>query len=169
MHTLMKQLFKKIGDVAITLGTTTRTLRFYEEEGLIEPLRTSKGTRLYSDDDMSRLRVILLLVAADVPIQAIKELSTARSKSKTGDDASQLVSRLLNNLRETVVEKKNQYALLERELGITDKTIQQCFGCSLRPTRDTCFSCTVVPDFRRTFMVKLIAEQNDTGSRAGGR
>ena len=165
----MKQPLKKIGDVAITLGTTTRALRFYEEEGLIEPMRTPKGTRLYSGDDVTRLRVILLLVAADVPIQAIKELSTTRSKSKTGDAASRLVSRLLNKLRETVVEKKNQYVLLERELGITDRLVQQCFGCSLRPTRDTCFSCTVVPNFRRAFMVKLIAEQNDTGSRAGGR
>ena len=81
MHTLMKQPFKKIGDIAITLGTTTRTLRFYEEEGLIEPLRTSKGTRLYSDDDMSRLRVILLLVAADVPIQAPAALTCATTAS----------------------------------------------------------------------------------------
>lgn len=158
----------KIGDVARMLGTTTRALRFYEEEGLIEPVRTSKGTRLYSDDDLSRLRVILLLIAADAPIQAIKELSTARSKSKTGDAASELVSRLLNKLRETVVEKKNQYALLEQELESTDKLVRQCAGCSLRPTRDTCFSCTVVPDFRRAFMIKLIAEQSDTDSRAGG-
>lgn len=160
----------KIGDVARVLGTTTRALRFYEEEGLIEPVRTSKGTRLYSDDDLSRLRVILLLITADVPIEAIKELSTARSKSETGEAASELVSRLLNKLRETVVAKKNQYALLEQELEFTDKLVRQCAGCSLRPTRNTCFSCTVVPDFRRAFMIKLIAEQSDTGSdcSAGG-
>ena len=161
----MKQHLVKIGDVALTLETTTRTLRFYEEEGLIEPVRTSKGTRLYSDEDISRVRVILLLVDADVPVQTIKELCKARSKSKTGDEASQLVSALLNKLRETVVEKKTQYALLEQKLGITDALVQQCFGCSLKPTRDTCFSCTVVPDFRRDFMVKLIVEQNDNNSR----
>lgn len=162
----MKQPLKKIGDVATALGTTTRAVRFYEEEGLIEPTRTPRGTRLYSDDDVTRLRVILLLVAADVSIQEIKELCTARSKSKTGDAASQLVSHLLNRLRETVVEKKNRYAMLERELGATDKLVQRCFGCSLRPTRDTCFSCTVVPDFRKAFMIKLIAEQENRGSRA---
>lgn len=155
----MKQSFKKIGDVAIALGTTQRTIRFYEGEGLIEPVRTSKGTRLYSDDDIARLRVILLMAAADIPIQAIRELSLIRSKSESGDEASQRVSRLLNKLRETVIEKKNRYALLEQEIGITDKLVQQCFGCSLKPTRDTCFSCSVVPDFRSDFMVRLIAEQ----------
>ena len=161
----MQHPLKKIGDVAVMLETTTRALRFYEEEGLISPMRTPKGTRLYSSDHVTRLRVILLLAAADVPIQVIKELSMARSKSKTGDTASKQVSHLLDKLRKIVVEKKNLYSRLERELGSTHKLIQQCFGCALRPTRDTCFSCTLVPDFRKAFMVKLIAQQNDPGTR----
>jgi DNA-binding transcriptional MerR regulator len=162
---------KKIGDVAMALRTTTRALRFYEEEGLIVPIRTPKGTRLYSDHDVTRLRVILLLVAADVPIQTIQELSTVRSKSRTGNAASRSISRLLNKLRETVVEKKNRYAELERELDVTDKIVQQCFDCPLKPTRETCFSCTVVPDFRSVFMVKLIAQQDahDTRKKAKQR
>lgn len=160
-----KQSLKKIGAVAQALGTTTRALRFYEEEGLVLPLRTPKGTRLYSIDDIARLRVILLLAAADVPIEAIKRLSMARSKSKTGDTASRLVSGLLNELRKKVNEKKNQYAALERELRVTDGIVQQCSGCSERPTRDTCFTCTIVPEFRRNFMIKLIAEQDNRNSR----
>lgn len=148
---------KKIGDVADLLGITQRTLRYYEEEELINPVRTEKGTRLYSDEDISRVRVILLLVNADVPIQAIKELSNARSKSKNGDMASHLVSLQLNKLREAALEKRNQYALLEKKLGITDALVQQCFGCLRKPTKDTCFSCTVVPEFRSDFVVKLIA------------
>lgn len=148
---------QKIGDVADLLGITQRTLRYYEEEELIKPLRTEKGTRLYSDEDISRVRVILLLVDADVPIQSIKELSKARSKSKSGDKASHLVSQQLNKLREEALEKKNKYALLEKKLGITDALVQQCFGCSHKPTKDTCFSCTVVPEFRNDFVVNLIA------------
>ena len=38
----------KIGDVARQLGTTARTLRYYEEQGLLTPPRTAKGTRLYA-------------------------------------------------------------------------------------------------------------------------
>jgi DNA-binding transcriptional MerR regulator len=165
----MRQPLRKIGDAAAELEITTRALRFYEEEGLIVPARTAKGTRLYSDEYMTRLRVILLLAAAGVSIQAIKELGTARSKSRNGDAASRAVSRLLGKLRETATAKKNQYALLERELHATDKLVQQCLGCEVKPTRSACFSCTTVPHFRKAFMIKLIAEQNDPGSRAKGK
>ncbi len=161
----MQPSLKKIGDVAALLGTTTRALRFYEEEGLIEPKRTLKNTRLYSADDISRLRVILLLTAADVPIQDIKNLSLARSKSRTGDVASQHISHLLEKMREKINAKKNLYAQLERELSTTDKLVRQCFGCTLKPTRDTCFACTRVPDFRKAFMIKLIAQESTPGSR----
>ena len=39
----------KIGAIAQRLGTTVRTLRFYEENGLVHPGRTPGGTRLYTE------------------------------------------------------------------------------------------------------------------------
>lgn len=42
-------------------GCHPRTLRIYEEEGLIEPVRTDTNIRLYSDDDLQRVRVIRYL------------------------------------------------------------------------------------------------------------
>lgn len=50
----------KIGEVAERLGTTPRTLRFYDQEGLIRPRRSEKGTRHYGEDDIERLQAILL-------------------------------------------------------------------------------------------------------------
>ena len=38
-----------------------RTLRIYEEEGLLEPVRTESNIRLYSDEDVRRVRVIRYL------------------------------------------------------------------------------------------------------------
>ena len=52
----------KIGEVASHLATSIRTIRFYEEEGLIYPIRTEKGTRLYNNKHVTRLKVILLLL-----------------------------------------------------------------------------------------------------------
>ncbi|MEA2423600.1 MAG: hypothetical protein QOH13_10, partial [Thermoleophilaceae bacterium] len=47
-----------MGELAADLGVTTRTLRFYEAEGLISPLR--QGTaRVYDQRDRARLRLIL--------------------------------------------------------------------------------------------------------------
>lgn len=42
-------------------GCHPRTLRIYEEEGLLEPVRTESNIRLYSDDDLHKVRVIRYL------------------------------------------------------------------------------------------------------------
>jgi MerR family transcriptional regulator, repressor of the yfmOP operon len=50
----------RIGEAARRAGVTTRTLRYYQEVGLLEPSgATPGGNRLYSDDDGDRLRRIL--------------------------------------------------------------------------------------------------------------
>lgn len=42
-------------------GCHPRTLRIYEDEGLVDPVRTETNIRLYSDDDLRRVRVIRYL------------------------------------------------------------------------------------------------------------
>lgn len=49
----------KIGDLASEFGVTLRTLRFYEDKGLLKPKRTGV-TRLFSKRDRARLKLILL-------------------------------------------------------------------------------------------------------------
>ena len=52
----------RIGEAARRAGVTTRTLRYYQEVGLLQPSgATPGGNRLYSDDDVERLRRILEL------------------------------------------------------------------------------------------------------------
>src|ERR671925_1468210 len=50
-----------ISAVAETYGIHPQTLRLYEREGLLKPSRTDGNTRLYTDDDLERLEVILSL------------------------------------------------------------------------------------------------------------
>jgi DNA-binding transcriptional MerR regulator len=47
-----------IGDLASEFGVTTRTIRFYEEKGLLDPERNGKH-RVYSPSDRTKLRLIL--------------------------------------------------------------------------------------------------------------
>jgi MerR family transcriptional regulator/heat shock protein HspR len=42
-------------------GCHPRTLRIYEEEGLVDPVRTDSNIRLYSDEDLRRVRIIRYL------------------------------------------------------------------------------------------------------------
>src|SRR4029079_7637441 len=49
----------RINEVAAETGLTTRTIRYYEEVGLLEPAARSDGDyRLYDDSDLERLQFI---------------------------------------------------------------------------------------------------------------
>lgn len=55
-------------------GLHPQTLRIYEREGLIEPARSSGGTRRYSGDDVERLRIIGALTAAGLNVAGVKRV-----------------------------------------------------------------------------------------------
>lgn len=50
-----------ISAVAEQYGVHPQTLRLYEREGLLKPSRTEGNTRLYTEEDLARLEVILSL------------------------------------------------------------------------------------------------------------
>jgi DNA-binding transcriptional MerR regulator len=57
--TIGPQPLLRIQQVAADVGLTTRTIRYYEELGLLEPAARSEGSyRLYDLDDLERLRFI---------------------------------------------------------------------------------------------------------------
>jgi MerR family transcriptional regulator/heat shock protein HspR len=75
-------------------GCHPRTLRIYEEEGLLEPVRTDTNIRLYSDDDLQRVRVIRYLTQVrGVNLAGVKLLLHMR-------DATDLMEDLMRELAE---------------------------------------------------------------------
>jgi MerR family transcriptional regulator, heat shock protein HspR len=56
-----KQGAYMISSVAEMYGIHPQTLRLYEREGLLKPSRTEGNTRLYTDEDLERLEIILSL------------------------------------------------------------------------------------------------------------
>ena len=53
------------------IGTGVQNLRAYERAGLVEPSRTPGGTRLYSPDDIERLRRVAALLDDGLNLVAI--------------------------------------------------------------------------------------------------
>ncbi len=151
----------KIGEVAELLGTTPRTLRFYEEQGMLSPFRTAKGTRLYSEDDIARLRVIQHLVRLDVPLRTVRELAVARPESRSGDEASHKVFSLLNELREDVEKKKQECEDALHQISAALTLVEQCFGCREKPTFQDCKNCPVEKQTSRSRLFHLIWDQNE--------
>ena len=61
----------RIGDVATKAGVSVRSLRYYEQQGLIEADRSASGQRHYSDSVVGRVRLIQQFFAAGLPSRAI--------------------------------------------------------------------------------------------------
>jgi DNA-binding transcriptional MerR regulator len=76
-----------IAEVAEELGLTLRALRFYESRGLISPERKLRS-RLYSEEDLERLRLIVKLKRLGLSILEIKQLITKPGNGPYGLSAA---------------------------------------------------------------------------------
>jgi len=66
----------QIGEVAKKLGITTRTIRYYEEIGLMgPPERLGGGARMYNRADILRLKFILKLKELGITLREMQELA----------------------------------------------------------------------------------------------
>lgn len=84
---------RKIGEVAAEVGLSLRTVRYYEEVGLVTPSgRTEGGFRLYTDDDVERLAFVKRLKPLDFTLDEMRDLIEVRDRLLTDeadDDAEQ--------------------------------------------------------------------------------
>ncbi|MEM9745652.1 MAG: MerR family transcriptional regulator [Actinomycetota bacterium] len=88
---------RRIGDVAAATGLTVRTLRYYEQIGLLNPAeRTDAGHRLYGPRDLERLYRIVFLRQLGLPLDSIR--------ASLGDSTGELRSTLRDHL--SVVETR---------------------------------------------------------------
>lgn len=68
-----------IRDVARRTGLTSRALRFYEARGLLAPLRTYSGRRLYGARELERINQIVTMKRAGLTIAQIASLTRGRA------------------------------------------------------------------------------------------
>ena len=69
----------KIGEVAQCSGLTVKTIRFYCDEGLIQPSsRSEGGYRLFGDEVFAELALIRTLKAMEIPLADVDELLQSR-------------------------------------------------------------------------------------------
>src|SRR5271157_5862591 len=107
----------RIGDVARLVGTTTRTIRYYEEIGLLEggAERPSGSHRLYSEHDVERLReVIRLRELLNVSLDELKTLLAAEEAR----------AQLRSELRRDDVEPQRRRELLLQALGHIEQQLE---------------------------------------------
>jgi DNA-binding transcriptional MerR regulator len=96
-----------IRDVARRTGLTSRALRFYEARGLLKPLRTYSGRRLYGCGELERIQQILALKRAGLTLAQIGKLTAQRTM-----DLRSIVEAQLNVIEERKAELDEARTLL---------------------------------------------------------
>jgi DNA-binding transcriptional MerR regulator len=96
-----------IREVARRTGLTSRALRFYEARGLIRPLRTYSGRRLYGPGELERVQQILALKRAGLSLAQIGRLTAHGSM-----DLRSVVDAQLEVIEERKAELEEARALL---------------------------------------------------------
>jgi MerR family transcriptional regulator, copper efflux regulator len=71
-----------IGEMAARFGLETHVLRHWEDVGLLSPARAGAGRRLYSQDDLVRIAVILRSKAAGMSLEQVGVLLDAGSADR---------------------------------------------------------------------------------------
>ena len=105
----------KIGDLAQEFDVTLRTLRFYEDRGLVTPAR-SGTTRLYSEQDRERLRIALFCKRIGLALGEIGEMLDLHDSEGTSfamDKIRTIYSSQLKSLREQQIETERTISDLE--------------------------------------------------------
>ncbi|MER7581199.1 MerR family transcriptional regulator [Kitasatospora sp. NPDC097691] len=79
----------RIGELAERAGVSVRSLRYYEEQGLLTSTRSASGQRHYTDDEIERVTFIQRLYAAGLSSRTIAELlPCVESPSTENSDAA---------------------------------------------------------------------------------
>lgn len=75
---------KTITETAALFGVSTRTIRYYEEIGLLSPKRSQSNQRLYSNAEIAKLKLIFRGKRFGFSLEEIKEMVLLFDKDRTG-------------------------------------------------------------------------------------
>ena len=100
------------GEIAKLCGVTVRTVQYYDTRGILVPTTLSEGgRRLYSEDDLSRMKIICFLRDLGLPINAISQIL---SESDPGSVIDLLLKQQEQEMRDEISERQEKLDKLER-------------------------------------------------------
>ena len=104
--------YMTVGEVAKKMGTTVRTLQYYDKEGLLSPSAESEGgRRLYTDKDLVTLHQILSLKSLGFSLDDIK---CRLISLETPTDVATALTEQANSIREKIEQLTDSLTAIEQ-------------------------------------------------------
>ena len=138
------------GEIAKLCGVTVRTVQYYDTRGILVPAELSEGgRRLYSEDDLKRMKIICFLRDLGLPIDSISQLLSE-------DDPGSVISLLLEQqeqaLKEEIGERQEKLHKLE-ELKIGLKSVKEF---TVESIGDIAYTMSNRKKLKKIYMTMLI-------------
>lgn len=131
------------GDLARRTGTTLRTVRFYEEAGILRPARAPGGKRLFSAADLERLQLITDLRELDLPLDEIRTLLHLRDGATGAPELAERFGRLLSEQLVRAERRVTALRRLQEDLAAALRALEACRTCDAGPGAEKCLTCDV--------------------------
>ena len=107
-----------IGEFSKVTGLGIHTLRYYEHEGLIIPLRNSSNRRRYSEKDIAWIAFIKRLKATGMPIKEIKKYAALRANGDaTLSERMEMLMQHRQSLNERIRQLQEHEAMLDEKIA----------------------------------------------------
>lgn len=107
-----------IQQTAKATGVSIATLRYYEQEGIIQDIeRLPNGHRRYSEQDVAWIEFLLCLRTGGMPIQEIKRYVMLSNRLGTGSERCALLENHRDALIEKITEFQAQLTVIEEKIS----------------------------------------------------
>lgn len=116
-----------IGKFAELTQLSIHTLRYYEQEKLIKPMRNAGNQRIYSDKDLAWVAFIKRLKETDMPIKEIKYY--AQLKAEGDSTLQERLDLLLQHRKQLAIQLdvlKAHQIKLDEKIQFYRQSIEQC-------------------------------------------
>ncbi len=112
-----KETFTSIGDIARKLDMSQRTIRYYEEIGLLNSIkRVEGGRRIYTDADLRRLKLIKRLKIMGMTLSEMQELEAMWTIEKSNDKVLRRLMEILNSQLSRLDDRIADLNILRNEI-----------------------------------------------------
>ena len=140
---------ERVGEIAERLGVSPRTIKYYEELGLIRPeTRSPGGFRLYGKEGVEQLERILRMKSIGYSLGAIRELLATRDAAQEADkitvisntmerlkDREREVTERIQQMRKDLKQAEALREELGRDIALCQRRIQELGGQAVREER----------------------------------
>ncbi|MFQ1792503.1 MerR family DNA-binding transcriptional regulator [Aeromonas sp. s8] len=116
-----------ISELAREFDITTRSIRFYEDQGLLNPAREGQ-TRIYSKQDRVRLKLTLRGKRLGFSLAEIRELFDLYDADKSSRTQLQTMLELVEEKRETLQQQMEDIRMVLLELDAAEQRCQQALS-----------------------------------------